>query len=92
MIVSAHEEPEWPVLAEAVTRAEGASRAAGHPAGGGAVVHADLSVEPVRRGLLEVAADEGVVRRARLCRGEGGEKKSQRRSRRPRPSPPLPRG
>jgi peptidase E len=66
MIVAAHEEPEWASLDHGVRKAEGAVRGLGIPAGGGAVVHADLSVEPVRRGLVEIALVEDEIRRALL--------------------------
>jgi len=66
-----HDEPEWTRLADAVTAMEGMGRGIGIPLGGGAVIHADLSVEPVRKGLVEFTAEEGVVRRALLYPGEG---------------------
>jgi cyanophycinase-like exopeptidase len=69
-IVAAHDEPEWAALAEAVTAAEGAVRGIGIPAGGGAIVHADLTVEPVRRTLVEISLGEGGLRRAALIPGE----------------------
>jgi hypothetical protein len=70
MIVGAHEEPEWASLDEGVRRAEGTVRGLGIPAGGGAVVHADLTVEPIRRGLVEVALVEEEIRRALLLPGD----------------------
>jgi Peptidase family S51 len=74
MLVAVHDEPEWTALTDAVTAMEGVGRGIGIPLGGGAVIHADLSVEPVRKGLVEITAEDGVVRRALLYPGEGGEK------------------
>jgi hypothetical protein len=75
MLVAVHDEPEWTALADATAAMEGMGRGIGIPLGGGAVIHADLSVEPVRKGLVEISAEEGVVRRALLYPGEGGEEK-----------------
>lgn len=66
MVVAAHDEPEWIALGEIVTSMASAGRGIGIPAGGGAIVHADLSVEPVRRALTEISVIEGVARRALL--------------------------
>jgi hypothetical protein len=65
--VGAHEEPEWAALTAIVEGAEGTARGLGIPAGAGAVVHADLTVEPVRKALVEISAEGGVVRRALLA-------------------------
>jgi hypothetical protein len=71
MLVAVHDEPEWSALADAVAKVEGVGRGIGIPLGGGAIVHADLSVEPVRKGLFEITSEEGVVKRALLYPGEG---------------------
>jgi hypothetical protein len=64
--VGAHDEPEWAALTAIVEAGQGAARGIGIPAGAGAVVHADLTVEPVRKALTEIAVEGGVVRRALL--------------------------
>jgi cyanophycinase len=64
--VAVHDEPGWTALSEAVVGMEGAVRGIGIPSGGGAVVHPDLSIEPVRRTLVEVSVVEGAARRALL--------------------------
>jgi hypothetical protein len=66
VVVSVHDEPEWTALSEAVVALEGAARGVGIPSGGGAVVHPDLSIEPVRKALVEISLVEGEVRRALL--------------------------
>jgi hypothetical protein len=66
MVIAAHDEPEWTALGEIVTAMEGGGRGIGIPSGGGAIVHVDLSVEPVRRALAEIVVVEGVTRRALL--------------------------
>lgn len=67
-VVGAHEEPEWAGLTEIVKGMEGA-RGLGIPLGGGAVVYADWTVEPVRRTLVEIRVEEGEVKRAMLFPG-----------------------
>jgi Peptidase family S51 len=74
MLVAVHDEPEWNALTEAVSSMEGVGRGIGIPLGGGVVIHADLAVEPVRKALVEITAEDGVVKRALLYPGEGGEK------------------
>jgi Peptidase family S51 len=76
MVVATHDEPEWAALGEVVTALEGTVRGVGIPAGAGAVVHADLTVEPVRRTLVELSVEEGRLRRAALM-PESGEKGSE---------------
>jgi hypothetical protein len=71
--VGVHDEPEWAALTEVVVRMEDGARGIGIPLGGGAVVHPDLSVEPVRRALTEVSVVEGAVRLALLMPGAAAE-------------------
>lgn len=72
-VVAVHDEPEWAALTEVVIALEGAGRGLGIPFGGGAVVHPDLTVEPVRKALVEISVEEGgVVKRALLMAGDGG--------------------
>jgi hypothetical protein len=70
VVVGAHDEPEWTALTREVEALEGLGRGLGIPLGAGAVVHADLTVEPVRKALVEISVVEGVVRRALLVPGE----------------------
>jgi len=73
VVVGVHDEPEWAALTAAVEALEGMGRGLGIPLGGGAVVHADLTVEPVRRTLVEISVEGGVVRRALLVPGARGD-------------------
>jgi peptidase E len=61
-IVAAHDEAgEWEELKSAVRLTGGRFRGLGIPKGGGAVYHADHTVEPVRRDLLEFSFEGGEV-------------------------------
>ena len=48
-VVDAHDEPDWAPLRALVEAGGPAWRGIGVPAGGGLLLHADLSLEPVRR-------------------------------------------
>lgn len=65
-VVGAHDEPDWPDLARVVAAMEGTGRGIGIPFGGGAIVHADLTIEPVRKALTEISVVDGELRRALL--------------------------
>jgi cyanophycinase len=69
LVIAAHEEPEWATLAESVKAFGGSVRGVGLPLGGGAVVHADLSLQPVRKALVEIDLVEGAPRHALLWPG-----------------------
>ena len=69
LLIGVHEEPEWAALGERVAALEGSARGIGIPSGSGAVVHPDLSVEPVRKTLVEVSLVDGAVRHALLWPG-----------------------
>lgn len=71
-VIGAHDEPDWHALTAVVEGLQGAGRGIGIPAGGGAIVHADLTVEPVRKTLVEISVEDGVVRRALLVPGGSG--------------------
>jgi hypothetical protein len=73
VVVGVHDEPAWGSLTAAVEALEGMGRGLGIPLGGGAVMHPDLTVEPVRKTLVEIAVEDGVVRRALLVPGDGGD-------------------
>lgn len=70
-VVAAHDEPEWSALAEVVGAMGVAGRGIGIPSGGGAIVHADLTVEPVRKPLVQITAADGALRRSQLLPGDG---------------------
>jgi peptidase E len=65
-VVGAHGEPDWAELTRVVESREGKVRGIGIPLGGGAIVHPDLSVSPVQKGLVEIRLEEGAIRRALL--------------------------
>ncbi|HEX5748566.1 MAG TPA: Type 1 glutamine amidotransferase-like domain-containing protein [Archangium sp.] len=65
-IVGAHEQPEWAELKRAVREAGPGVRGIGIPAGGGALLHPDQSLEPVRHPLVELRHEEGALRETLL--------------------------
>ncbi|HYO68695.1 MAG TPA: Type 1 glutamine amidotransferase-like domain-containing protein [Archangium sp.] len=65
-IVGAHEQPEWAGLKRAVQEAGAGARGIGIPAGGGALLHPDQSLEPVRHPLVELRHEEGTLRETLL--------------------------
>ncbi len=69
VVVATHDEPDWAALGQTVRAMDGEVRGLGIPSGGGAVVHADLTVEPVRRPLVEISVVEGRLQRAALMPG-----------------------
>jgi len=73
-VIDVHEEPDWQRLARLVAQAEEGVQGLGIPSGGGAVVHPDLSVEPVRRALVELRRQEdGELRPSLIFPPQGGE-------------------
>ncbi|HYO52065.1 Type 1 glutamine amidotransferase-like domain-containing protein [Archangium sp.] len=65
-IVGAHEQPDWTGLKRAMNGAGPGSRGIGIPAGGGALLHPDQTLEPVRHPLVELLHEEGRLREALL--------------------------
>lgn len=57
--IDVHDEPDWSRLRLKIDKLDGHVRRLGIPAGGGAILHPDLAVEPVRRPLVEVGWKEG---------------------------------
>lgn len=53
-LIGVHEEPDWSQLHHVMTTCAEKRVAFGIPAGGGAIVHPDLFVEPVRHPLMEI--------------------------------------
>ncbi len=76
-IVDVHEESsEWRRLGRCLKRADEKLQGLGIPSGGGAILHQDLSVEPVRRSLVELTLDEeGELRQSLVFPGGEDEKK-----------------
>ncbi len=66
-IVGVHEQPEWMGLKRAVLAAGPGTRGVGIPLGGGALLHPDQRLEPVRHPLVELVNDGGTLREARLA-------------------------
>ncbi|WP_375767162.1 Type 1 glutamine amidotransferase-like domain-containing protein [Archangium gephyra] len=65
-IVGVHEQPDWMELKRAVREAGPGVRGIGIPAGGGALLHPDQSLEPVRHPLVELRHEEGTLRETLL--------------------------
>jgi len=65
-LVDAHAEPDWLGLANALPMAGQHVRGLGIPSGGGAFIHPDLTVEPVRTPLTELTLLGETVSRALL--------------------------
>jgi cyanophycinase-like exopeptidase len=66
MVIDVHDEPDWARLAEVVAKLEGGRYGIGIPSGGGAIIHPDLAVEPVRKPLTEIRFVDGERKRALL--------------------------
>ncbi|MFP2907612.1 Type 1 glutamine amidotransferase-like domain-containing protein [Pyxidicoccus sp. 3LFB2] len=65
-LVGVHEQPDWKELKRAVRAAGPGARGIGIPLGGGALLHPDGRLEPVRHPLVELHNEDGVLREARL--------------------------
>lgn len=57
LLIDVHQEPEWVRLVQALPEAGEHVLGLGIPSGGGAIVHPDMTVEPVRRALVEVSLE-----------------------------------
>ena len=64
LLIDAHQEPDWQRLSGSMPRVTDYVQGLGIPSGAGAIVHPDMTVEPVRRPLVEVAVRNGEVRRS----------------------------
>ncbi len=64
LLIDAHQEPEWRRLARAMPEVGDFVQGLGIPSGAGAVVHPDMTVEPIRRPLTELSARDGEVRQS----------------------------
>jgi hypothetical protein len=65
-VVGVHEQPEWRELKHALRSTGEGMRGIGIPAGGGALLHPDQTLEPVRHPLTELRLEEGTLREAVL--------------------------
>lgn len=65
-LVDVHDEPEWGRLRAAVRSLGPSARGLGIPLGGGALLHPDLSIEPIRHALTEMTLREDGVESALL--------------------------
>jgi hypothetical protein len=78
-VIDVHDEPGWARLSQIVPKAGEHARGFGIPSGGGAIYHADYSVEPVRHALVEMSLAEEAVRQALLFPGEVAEATEEER-------------
>lgn len=68
-IIDVHDEPDWSRLGSLVRQEGGHARGVGLPAGGGALVHSDLTIEPIRHPLAEFSHVEEKLHQALLFPG-----------------------
>jgi hypothetical protein len=61
MLIDAHAEPDWERLQRSLTKADETTRGLGIPSGAGAILHPDLTLEAVRRPLVEMHRHEETV-------------------------------
>lgn len=72
VVIDTHDErAEWTRLSRAVQVLEGAATGLGIPSGGGAIVHADTTIEPLRRPVHEFRFDGTHITHSLLCADEG---------------------
>jgi cyanophycinase-like exopeptidase len=71
-VIDTHDERgEWTRLSRAIRSLEGAAIGLGIPAGGGVIVHADNTIEPLRRPAHEFRLEDTRVIHSLLCADEG---------------------
>lgn len=72
VVIDTHDErAEWARLSRAIHMLEGAATGLGIPSGGGVIVHADSTIEPLRRPAHEFRFDGTGVTHSLLCAAEG---------------------
>ena len=72
MVIDTHDEQSgWARLSRTIHLLDGAAAGLGIPSGGGIVVHADTTIEPLRRASHEFRLDDGRVTHSLLCPEEG---------------------
>lgn len=65
-LVGVHEQPDWKELKRAVRAAGPGTRGIGIPLGGGALLHPDQRLEPVRHAVVELLNEGATLRETRL--------------------------
>jgi cyanophycinase-like exopeptidase len=72
LVIDVHDErAEWARLSRAIHSLEGAATGLGIPSGGGVIVHADATIEPLRRPAHEFRFEGTRVVHSLLCAAEG---------------------
>ncbi len=72
VVIDTHDErAEWARLSRAIHMLEGAATGLGIPSGGGIIVHADTTIEPLRRPVHEFRFEGTRVTHSLLCAAEG---------------------
>ncbi len=62
LVIDVHQEPDWPRLYAAMPKVGDLIQGLGIPSGGGAVVYPDMTLEPIRRPLVELSVKGEAVR------------------------------
>jgi cyanophycinase len=71
LIIDTHDEPaDWARLSRTIQSLEGAATGLGIPSGGGVIVHADATIEPLRRPAHEFRFDGTGVTHSLVCADE----------------------
>lgn len=73
LLVDVHAEPDWERLGKGLRKAEEGVRGLGIQSGGGALLGPDLTLEAVRRPLLEFSRSEDGFRQALIFPPEDGD-------------------
>lgn len=72
VVIDTHDEPaEWARLSRAIHSLKGAATGLGIPAGGGVIVHPDITIEPLRRPVHEFRFEDERVTHSLLYAEEG---------------------
>jgi cyanophycinase len=72
VVIDTHDEPaEWARLSRAIHSLKGAATGLGIPAGGGVIVHPDITIEPLRRPVHEFRFEDERVTHSLLYADEG---------------------
>jgi cyanophycinase-like exopeptidase len=72
VVIDTHDEQaEWARLSRTIHFLEGAATGLGIPSGGGVIVHADTTIEPLRRPAHEFRFEGARVTHSLLCAEEG---------------------
>ncbi|MFZ3269114.1 MAG: peptidase, partial [Mycobacterium sp.] len=72
VVIDAHDErAEWARLSRTIHLLEGAATGLGIPSGGGVIVHADTTIEPLRRPAHEFRFEGTRLTHSLLCAEKG---------------------